>query len=517
MNTSSTVLANCTDPLPSGNFQDFNYGYSSGSNNGNVGSFAATGQQNFNRSYTYDALNRIATMSAPGDACSGLSWTYDAWGNRTAQNVTGGTCWTPQTQVDNQNHLLPGPYQYDAAGNLMQDANHSYFYDAENRLIQVDGTFGNCSTATACYVYDAMGNRVEKNTSGYRGDYLYDVDGHTAAVLGNNTLERMYVYMGGKLLAEYYENTTYFVHGDHLGSDRLLSRLDQSVRECDDFYPFGELISCGGTTNGTTLKFTGKERDAESGLDNFGKRYHASSMGRFMTADPVGVMKQKLFDPQQWNMYAYARNNPLRFIDPTGMYATDCGSLNQKDCANRVKQIDAFVAKLGASKNQRDQDIAKTLGTSKDTKNGVTIGFVKEFKDKQGKVDSDKTGNTSGLFAPGQSTANGPVPAVRIDLKGSLSGNDLKATVEHEGSHATDRMAFAGSCTLAGCAQNLNQTMRQSEQNAYGDEYRFWNGVGEGQQHQSISSPDSINEFLRQHPREYAPGDLDVPLFPTDM
>ena len=67
-------------------------------------------------------------------------------------------------------------------------------------------------------------------------------------------------------------------------------------------------------------KFTGKERDSESGLDNFGKRYHASTMGRFMTPDPIGIMKQKLRDPQQWNMYSYSRNNPLRFMDPTGMY-----------------------------------------------------------------------------------------------------------------------------------------------------------------------------------------------------
>jgi RHS repeat-associated protein len=67
-------------------------------------------------------------------------------------------------------------------------------------------------------------------------------------------------------------------------------------------------------------KFTGKERDAESGLDNFKARYFGSSLGRFMTPDPLHVMKQKLIDPQQWNMYAYVRNNPLRFTDPTGMY-----------------------------------------------------------------------------------------------------------------------------------------------------------------------------------------------------
>ena len=65
---------------------------------------------------------------------------------------------------------------------------------------------------------------------------------------------------------------------------------------------------------------TGKERDSESGLDEFGARYYASSMGRFMTSDPIGIMKQKFADPQQWNMYAYARNNPLSAIDVSGQF-----------------------------------------------------------------------------------------------------------------------------------------------------------------------------------------------------
>jgi len=65
---------------------------------------------------------------------------------------------------------------------------------------------------------------------------------------------------------------------------------------------------------------SGKERDSESGLDNFGARYFVSSLGRFLTPDPIHIMKQRLIDPQQWNMYAYVRNNPLRFTDPTGLY-----------------------------------------------------------------------------------------------------------------------------------------------------------------------------------------------------
>jgi len=67
-------------------------------------------------------------------------------------------------------------------------------------------------------------------------------------------------------------------------------------------------------------KFTGKERDSESGLDNFTARYFGSSLGRFTRPDPITFSKQKLIDPQQWNMYSYARNNPPRFLDPTGKY-----------------------------------------------------------------------------------------------------------------------------------------------------------------------------------------------------
>lgn len=65
-------------------------------------------------------------------------------------------------------------------------------------------------------------------------------------------------------------------------------------------------------------KITGKERDAESGLDYFGARYYGSSMGRFTSADPKMISRQRMFDPQQWNMYQYSRNNPITMVDPDG-------------------------------------------------------------------------------------------------------------------------------------------------------------------------------------------------------
>src|SRR5579863_9704889 len=64
-------------------------------------------------------------------------------------------------------------------------------------------------------------------------------------------------------------------------------------------------------------KFTGKERDTESGLDNFGACYNASTMGRFMSPDPLGG---RLVNPQTLNKYSYTINNPLHYTDPTGLY-----------------------------------------------------------------------------------------------------------------------------------------------------------------------------------------------------
>ena len=69
---------------------------------------------------------------------------------------------------------------------------------------------------------------------------------------------------------------------------------------------------------------TGKERDSESGLDNFGARYNSSSMGRFMSPDPANV-GASLDIPQSWNAYSYVLNNPLNYIDPSGM---DCIHIN---------------------------------------------------------------------------------------------------------------------------------------------------------------------------------------------
>jgi RHS repeat-associated protein len=74
----------------------------------------------------------------------------------------------------------------------------------------------------------------------------------------------------------------------------------------------------------SVLKFTGKERDAESGLDYFGARYMSAAQGRFTSPDEP-LIDQYPGDPQSWNLYSYVRNNPLNAIDPSGQ---DCVYIN---------------------------------------------------------------------------------------------------------------------------------------------------------------------------------------------
>jgi RHS repeat-associated protein len=113
---------------------------------------------------------------------------------------------------------------------------------------------------------------------------------------------------------------THFYIADQVGTASLELGSNGYPVWKGEFRPFGAELDPGNTSN--RFKFTGKERDAESGLDYMDARYYGSSMGRFMSPDPLGG---HLEDPQTLNRYAYARNNPLSFSDPTGLdFAITC-------------------------------------------------------------------------------------------------------------------------------------------------------------------------------------------------
>ncbi len=108
-----------------------------------------------------------------------------------------------------------------------------------------------------------------------------------------------------------------YYHTDALGSVRAVTNQQGQVIRRHDILPFGEELQPTVPPPDKPL-FTGKERDAETGLDYFGARYQRAGVGRFTTVDPAMTLDKNLADPQRWNRYAYARTNPLRWVDPDG-------------------------------------------------------------------------------------------------------------------------------------------------------------------------------------------------------
>jgi RHS repeat-associated protein len=327
--------------------ESFNFHLGAG-DNGNVYQIVNNRDNTRSQNFIYDQLNRIQqayssgtqwgetfgpAATAPGVAPSTPG--IDTWGNLTNRSgVTGKTNYEPLSVSAGTNNQLSG-FGYDAAGNMTSNGSASYVYDDENRLI---------ATAANSYLYDGDGERVEKCTEGttpgtcatnatgtlyWRGsgsDPLSETD------LSGNVINTYIFFNGQRVARSDSAGATHYYFSDHLGSHGVVENAAGSACEQDiDYYPYGgqENDYCS-TPVAQNYKFTGKERDTESNLDNFGARYNASSLGRFMTPDwsakPQGVPYAVLGDPQSLNLYAYVRNNPLNRTDPTG----HCDSGGQK-------------------------------------------------------------------------------------------------------------------------------------------------------------------------------------------
>ena len=119
-------------------------------------------------------------------------------------------------------------------------------------------------------------------------------------------------------------NSPRFFAGDQVGTEQMEVSAAGYPLWKGEFSPFGIELDNNPTSN--RLKFTGKERDAESGLDYFGARFYSGSYGRWMSPDP-SMTGQILELPQSWNKYAYEYNRPLYGSDPDGLCPPCAGAI----------------------------------------------------------------------------------------------------------------------------------------------------------------------------------------------
>jgi len=337
------------------------------------------------------------------------AFTYDAFGNRKidAANTSGSSTGINNKvyEPNKRNNRLNGVV-YDAAGNVINDSYtfrlNDRTYDAENRMTQANGT-------TAYYVYDGDGRRVRRIVSGVETWQVYGMDGELLAEYapGTATPQKEYGYRNGQLLivAETSPESVKWMVTDHLGTPRIIVDVTGGIVNSSngisgslsnvwrhDYLPFGEELTlnvAGGTLrsagNGYVLdvvrqKFTGYERDSETGLDFAEARYYANLQGRFASPDIV-FADQDIATPQSWNLYSYVRNNPLAYIDPSGRElrwsgdidsarAYTCGVLGVSNCSERVSYnektgvVSIDFSGIDLSKNEGAKLLNQLIGSS---------------------------------------------------------------------------------------------------------------------------------------------------------
>ncbi|MGE3467284.1 MAG: RHS repeat-associated core domain-containing protein [Pyrinomonadaceae bacterium] len=143
--------------------------------------------------------------------------------------------------------------------------------------------------------------------------------------------------------------TTSYLTTDHLGSPRVITDSTGNVTSRRDFMPFGEDLGAGVGPRTTGLKysgtdnvrqrFTGYEKDTESGLDFAEARMYENKHGRFTAVDPL-MASASAGDPQTFNRYTYTGNNPINYTDPSGLCVDRAtGKDDGKPCPDQKGEV----------------------------------------------------------------------------------------------------------------------------------------------------------------------------------
>ncbi|MFH1148210.1 MAG: SpvB/TcaC N-terminal domain-containing protein [Pseudomonadota bacterium] len=319
---------------------------------------------NATQSFTYDSLYRL-TQARNASVYGAIDHRYDRIGNMVIQNAnfndpdplmnlgtmtSGGNEQGSWSRTGRAPGDPPGPHaltatergpdgamllEYDDNGNMTCQRGMTHFWDHKDRLAELIN-----GTKQARYLYDYANTRKKKvvsdNSDGSRSDTFY-IDKYSEVREGKLI---KYVYAGNNRIARAdtaasptseVQPSIFYLH-DHLGSTSMTLTTDPSVAGQFVYYPFGHPrreVRALSQLSTTDYRFTGKERDEESGLQYFEARYLVNCTGRFASVDPLyqevgGTEKGAagvVSNPQETQPYSYAENNPINASDPTGRYA----------------------------------------------------------------------------------------------------------------------------------------------------------------------------------------------------
>ena len=276
------------------------------------------------RTFGYDNADRLTTSTStlPNQ---NESYTFDDVGNRTSSHLSS-VYGYQQGSFNRLASTQQASYSFDNNGNLTSKSEGTakwyYSYDRENRLMNA-AKFGGLmprASENINYQYDAFGRRVvrqDKKTG--RTEFTHD---------GMDVIQDRFEKNDGSISTTNYVNglgiddklkltngsTSRYFLTDHLGSTVGMADTNGNITESASYDSFGRTISSNLTTR---YQYTGRETDEKTGLMYYRARQYDPQIGRFTSEDPIG------FAGGDVNLYGYARNKPLRFIDSLGTTEED--------------------------------------------------------------------------------------------------------------------------------------------------------------------------------------------------
>lgn len=323
--------------------------------------------------YEYDELYRLKKSETPAGA---EKFTYDEVGNR----QTGPGTKDINYQYNAANQLTASNilnYGYDNFGNqtswtLPNSANKAWTltWDLQNRLTQMVRTNG-ANTQTVSMKYDPFGQRIEKKyttyingvTKNYKWNYVYD---------GNDVVVEIYTDPAGAVTKTYFTHgaetdehlalersgSYYFYHADGLGSVTAITDSSRNIVQSYSYESFGLVTPT--TIFVNSYMFAGREWDWQARLYFNRARYYDPVVGRFVSKDPIS------FSGKDVNLYSYTFQNPVNYIDPTGLkwiYQQSTGEMYyQPEVGGPPILVGKGYAGRNAGLNNPDYQDTKNIG-----------------------------------------------------------------------------------------------------------------------------------------------------------
>jgi RHS repeat-associated protein len=267
-----------------------------------------------NRTFRYDALGRLETATG---AWGSATFGYDSLGNvrsKTLGSRTVSVGYDARNRVSQVADSARGTaqigYAHDARGNVTDNGDLELRYDLADQPVSVSGT------STGTYAYDANFKRVKQTVN---GDTVYSIYGKSGALLFRDATTRAkrtdYVQAAGMTVMRVDTgNVPTYLHNDHLGSPVAATSQGGQVLWREHYAPYGEKLAAP-QANQNDTGFTGHVEDAATGLVYMQARYYDPVIGRFLSTDAADFTPER---PFMFNRYAYAGNDPINALDPTG-------------------------------------------------------------------------------------------------------------------------------------------------------------------------------------------------------